>query len=163
MVLCMLAKMYTSDNASSRASCCRSSAIDENSIKALQTLLERDGHDIGGPIDGKLTGKTKQALQSMLKAKGYEPGPIDGMIGRKTTRALQQWMRDNSANPGPIDGWWGRRTTEALLTILNGVSTKAAVVDGKDVQANKQPLLAATAVPVPSAVPVLEGVTVTVG
>jgi len=116
---------------------------------ALQALFAREGITTG-PIDGRFGCRTKKALKTFLKTKGYEVG----CCGRKTTKALQQYLRDQGVDPGPIDGVWDCRTNRALQTALNTVLAKPTVV--VDAVLSKEPLDVKKAMPVASGKPLKE-------
>ena len=42
------------------------------------------------------------AMQSDLKALGYDPGPLDGVLGRKARAALRRYQKDHHL---PADGY----------------------------------------------------------
>lgn len=52
--------------------------------------------------DTNATPATITALQTALKAKGYNPGRIDGQIGWDTTQALRAFQKDNGLTQGQI-------------------------------------------------------------
>lgn len=54
---------------------------------------------------------TPRAVQTRLRALGYDPGPVDGILGRKTIAAIKAFQRDHKLSP---DGIVGPITTKAL-------------------------------------------------
>lgn len=46
---------------------------------------------------------TTLAIQSALKAMGYDPGPIDGVMGRLTRLAINKYRAQMGMDPGAID------------------------------------------------------------
>jgi len=132
-----------------------------HSTAVLQSVLTQHGFPTG-PIDGRFGCKTKKALQTFLRARGYDVDAC-GRFGCKTKRALQVWAQDQGADPGPVDGCWGRRTSSALQTVLRGMQCGGSAVAKpllvKEPSAKTETLLYSTA----DALVALAGVAPTVG
>ncbi|MFP4063175.1 MAG: peptidoglycan-binding domain-containing protein, partial [Halochromatium sp.] len=47
------------------------------------------------------TPQTVKALQTALRAQGFDPGPIDGLLGPRTTAAIKEFQRDRGL---PVTG-----------------------------------------------------------
>lgn len=58
------------------------------------------------------------ALQSFLKARGYDPNGIDGYYGKGCITAHQQWLKAKGYYTGKVDGYHGHETNAAMCKAL---------------------------------------------
>ena len=61
--------------------------------------------------DPYMRGEDVRALQTALKAHGFDPGQVDGVFGKKTERAVRRFQKANGLK---VDGIAGKKTFEAL-------------------------------------------------
>jgi membrane-bound lytic murein transglycosylase B len=62
----------------------------------------------------------RTAMQTDLKALGYDPGPIDGVMGRKARAALRRYQKDHHI---PADGY---PTHDMLTTLAADLKSRAS-------------------------------------
>lgn len=53
--------------------------------------------------ESKITPQRISAIQSALKARGYDPGPIDNSLGTRTKQALEKFQKDNNLPVGNLN------------------------------------------------------------
>lgn len=64
-----------------------------------------------GPLVKGVKGSRTAAMQTKLRALGYDPGPSDGLFGDKTEAAVKKFQSDQKLQ---IDGQAGNQTLTAL-------------------------------------------------
>lgn len=65
-----------------------------------------------------------RAIQTALRARGFDPGPVDGIMGRRTIAAIMAFQRANGLD---VDGIVGPATAEALF----GEPSDAGPLEGR--------------------------------
>ena len=70
-----------------------------------------------GALKKGQSGNRVAAMQTKLKALGYDPGPADGKFGDKTDSAVRKFQTDKKL---AVDGIAGNQTLSALDTACKG-------------------------------------------
>ena len=78
---------------------------------ATPTTVAFKAESTTGALSKGVKGPRTTALQSKLKALGYDPGPADGLFGEKTEAAVKKFQSDKKLQ---IDGVAGPQTLSAV-------------------------------------------------
>lgn len=86
---------------------------------AVQTVLKDKGYYRDWQVDGIWGYGSITSLQAYLRDKGYRDHDITGDFGYWSTRDLQQYLRAQGFRDCDVTGTWGHYTTLALQKCLN--------------------------------------------